>query len=150
MSFGIPLLWTRFIWRRMVFYSYQPKTFAYPILFLALTCIIRNRFLESTILLGITTHIHFLIGGWFFLFSIIFMIVKKGFCEKKFFNYFIIYVIITIPLTAYILKNYFIIVDLENFKNFPSADWIYASFGILIIWPLLKISHSSMECGFQV
>ena len=109
------------------FYSYQPKTLAYPILFLALTCIIRNRLLESTFLLGITTHIHFLIGGWFFLFSIIFMIIKKV-SAKKFFNYFIIYLIITIPLTAYILKNYFIIVDLENFKNFPSADWIYASF----------------------
>lgn len=107
------------------FHSLQPKIFAYPILFLALTCIIKNRFLESTIWLAITTHIHFLIGGWFFLFSLIFMTVKKV-SGKKFFNYIVIYTVVATPLIVHVLKNHFIIADLENFKNFPSADWIYA------------------------
>ena len=109
------------------FHSFHPKTIAYPLLFLALSFIIRNKFFEAIICLSITTYTHFQIGGWFFIYLLTFMVVQK-LSLKSIFKYFAIYLIITSPFILSILQGYFSIVDLSSYKNLPDVDWIYAAF----------------------
>ena len=110
-----------------LFGGFEAKTLAYPILILALVFLLKEKYILSFIIMGIVTHFHFLIGGWFFVIFIIF-ILSKGSNIKIVFRSTLIYLLIITPLIFIIAKNYYLLIDHEIYANLPSANWIYSVF----------------------
>ena len=108
-------------------YCYVSKTVAYPIIFLSFSYLFKSKFYRGIICLSAVTYIHFLIGGTFFAFFVIFFCFKK-LSLKMLLKYISLYLIITSPIILYVLSNYFLNTEFESYKNFPDPEWIYSYF----------------------
>jgi hypothetical protein len=106
-----------------VYKHIEEKSIAYIFIFFALYYLFKNKPLKSTLFTAAATFFHFLVGGWFFIISLIFYAVnKKSF--KELLIYSGLYILILLPFIIYLGKVY--LVNNESVISGIHTGWIYA------------------------
>jgi len=104
-----------------LFRGYEPKTLAYPFVFLSFANFLKDRFRATYFCLAIATYFHFLVGG-FWLLVVLACDLYRNRATKRIFKQFLQYLLICSPLIGLIAFD-----QIRNSvsQTNPSPDWIY-------------------------
>ncbi len=108
-----------------VYKNFEEKSLAYIFIFFAIYHLFRNDHIKSVLFAVIATYFHFLVGGWFFVMSVIYYAVA-GKTFRQLFNCSGLYIILCLPFIIYLGTVYF--VDNEAVVEGIHTGWIYANY----------------------
>jgi hypothetical protein len=109
-----------------LFLGFEPKHIAYGFILLALSNILEKKYLITTICILLASWFHILVGLWFFLAYIIFILLDKEVTFKQVVINCLVYGILLSPF-IYFLANEIILHSTKVIHS-VSADWIYTVF----------------------
>jgi len=116
-----------------IFMSVESKVFAYPLIFLSLTEILRENPKLSSFYITVATYFHVLVAGWFFVYFIIYLIwTRTDLLEVA--KAFGIYLAGTFPLIVYLAPQVF---SGPSDVNGIHLNWIYVFFRIPNLAPFV-------------
>ncbi|GJL80155.1 MAG: hypothetical protein NPINA01_31440 [Nitrospinaceae bacterium] len=117
-----------------IFMSIESKVFAYPLIFLSLTELLKGNPRRSALYIVGATYFHVLAAGWFFMYFLIYLLwTRTQFLDVA--RVFAIYVAGTLPLTVYLAPQVF---------SGPSdvggihLNWIYVFYRIPNLAPFVE------------
>lgn len=113
-----------FIGGEWIFMGLEPKTFAYIFVFYALYFLLTNEYWKFVLCTVAATYIHFLVGGWFFFISAVFLLCY----DKKFkpvLKYSLVYFVVVLPFIIYIIQGTLAIKTVVNGVRY---DWLIVFF----------------------
>jgi hypothetical protein len=109
-----------------LFLGFEPKHIAYGFILLALGNMLEKKYLITTICILLASWFHILVGFWFFLAYMIFLLLDKEVTFKQIVLNGLVYGILLLPF-VYFLANE-IILHSTKVAHSISADWIYTIF----------------------
>ncbi len=127
-----------------IFQNFEVKTLAYIFVFYSLYYLLNKNIQLSALFSALATLFHFLVGGWFFLFSVIYFLIRKE-SLKKTGSALILYGIITFPFIFYLARVYFfnnpVIINGINTNYIYSYERLPFHLGIFKSWSYFTGVH---------
>jgi len=104
-----------------IFGSIEPKTLAYPFIFLSLYYLLKEKFYHSYIILAVATYLHVLAGAWVFvLFSFYLLFAKQNLIKIISFSF--IYLILLSPFFYYLINE--LLINNQSAINGIDINWV--------------------------
>jgi len=106
-----------------IFMGIEAKSLAYIFIFWALYKLFKNKNYHAIIFTALATYFHVLVGGWFLIYLIFFLLLEKQ-VLTKIIKSGLLFLIITLPFIIFLVPTY--INDTETTINGINTNWIYA------------------------
>lgn len=124
-----------------IFMTVQPKVFAYPLIFLSVTELIKGNQKLATLYIVASTYLHVLVAGWFFVYFIIYLIWNK-IQLRELAQISGLYLLGVLPLLLFLVPE---ILSGPSDINGVHLNWIYVFYRVPSLAPFvngeLNISH---------
>ncbi|NOZ46700.1 MAG: hypothetical protein GXO79_07940 [Chlorobi bacterium] len=111
-----------FVGGEWIFKGFEPKTIAYIFVFYAFYYLMKNRFTKSIIFSAIGAYFHILVGGWFFVLTMVYLLFAKS-NFKELLKYGFLFILILLPFSVYLYLGIFQGRTTEI--NGVNLNWIY-------------------------
>lgn len=127
-----------------VFQNFEVKTLAYIFVFYAIYYLLIGRIQLCALFSAIATLFHFLVGGWFFVFTLIYFFIQKE-TFKKIGTSLLIYGVIVMPFCIYLAKLF--LFNNPAVIEGVNTNWIYCyqrlpfHLGIFKSWDYFRGTH---------
>ncbi len=109
-----------------IFMGFEAKTLSYFFLFYSLYFLIKSDFRKSVFFTIIATYFHILVGGWFFILTLLYAFFSKELSIKTQLQNAGLYVLLCLPFGAYLAQE--ILVKTATEINGVNLNWIYVYF----------------------
>ena len=109
-----------------IFMSVEPKVFAYPLIFLSLTELLKGNQKCATAYIIAATYLHVLVGGWFFIYFLFYLIWNKN-TFRELAQISLLYVLGILPLLLFLAPNIF---SGPSNINGMNLNWIYVFYRV--------------------
>ena len=109
-----------------IFLGFEPKHFAYCFILCALNTFLGKKYLPATLFVVVASWFHILVGAWFFVAYILYLLVTKEVVFKYIVLYCFVYGMLLLPFALFLANE--IILHSTGLVHAVSADWIYSVF----------------------
>lgn len=113
-----------FFGREMIFLTVEPNVFAYILIFLSLTELIKRNLIISTVYIITATYVHVLVAAWFFLYFMVYLIWNST-RLRELIKISCLYLVGVLPMVFYLAPK---VLSGPSEENGVNLNWIYVFF----------------------
>ena len=108
-----------------IFRNFETKSIAYIFIFLSIINLLKTEWKKAVLWCVPAFYFHVLVGGWYFIALMIFLLLKK-LAFKQLFGYGLWFLLLTSPFLAYLFND--ILISQEKIIAGVNLDWVYTYF----------------------
>lgn len=128
-----------------IFMSVESKVFAYPLIFLAITELLKGNLKTAALYIVGATYFHVIVAGWFFIYYILYLTLSK-FPPRKLLQTFGVYLVGTLPLIAFLAPK---VLSGPSDVNRIHLNWIYVFYRIPNLAPFVD-GKLNTSAGWEI